>query len=220
MKKGFTIAEVLITIGIIGIVAAMTIPGLIKNYQERQFKTAYKKAYSEISQIFIEAIYNQQLSRTQKGDVNATNEEFGLLKTKLKVLHECNQKGVIEDCWIKGDTVCGGGCATGNSSDGISKEGTGVPGQHREYCFIDISGRSWCTYNENENIFFVDTNGFKNPNRFGKDRFMFTIADVNNNRAASATNYKKIIPLVNEDILSANYWCVHPPCYYQSWLLK
>ena len=96
MKKGFTIAEVLITIGIIGIVAAMTIPGLIKNYQERQFKTAYKKAYSEISQIFIEAIYNQQLSRTQKGDVNATNEEFGLLKTKLKVLHECNQKGVIE----------------------------------------------------------------------------------------------------------------------------
>lgn len=220
MKKGFTMAEVLITIGIIGLVAAITIPILIKNYQERQFKTAYKKAYSEISQIFAEAIYNQQLSRTQKSDINAINEEFGLLKTKLKVLHECNQKGVIEECWIEGDKVCGGGCATGNSSDGIAKEGTGVLGQGREYCFIDISGRSWCTFHENENIFFVDTNGFKQPNRFGKDRFMFTIADVNNNRAKSATNYKKIIPLKNEDILSEGYWCVHPPCYYQSWLLE
>ena len=33
MKKGFTLAEVLITLGIIGVVAAMTIPTLIANYQ-------------------------------------------------------------------------------------------------------------------------------------------------------------------------------------------
>lgn len=50
LKKGFTLAEVLITLGIIGIVAAMTIPTLINNYQKEQTVVQYKKTFSEISQ--------------------------------------------------------------------------------------------------------------------------------------------------------------------------
>ena len=46
----FTLAEVLITLGIIGIVAAMTMPALIAHYQRRVLETQFKKAYSEISQ--------------------------------------------------------------------------------------------------------------------------------------------------------------------------
>lgn len=34
-KKGFTLAEVLITLGIIGVVAALTMPSIIANYQKR-----------------------------------------------------------------------------------------------------------------------------------------------------------------------------------------
>lgn len=34
--KAFTLAEVLITLGIIGVVAALTIPGLITNFQKRE----------------------------------------------------------------------------------------------------------------------------------------------------------------------------------------
>ena len=36
-KKAFTLAEVLITLGVIGVVAAMTIPGMITNYQKKTF---------------------------------------------------------------------------------------------------------------------------------------------------------------------------------------
>lgn len=46
----FTLAEVLITIGIIGIVAAMTLPSLITNYQKKQTVTQLKKVYSIMSQ--------------------------------------------------------------------------------------------------------------------------------------------------------------------------
>ena len=46
----FTLAEVLITLGIIGVVAAMTIPTLISNTNGAQFKTAYKKALSTLNQ--------------------------------------------------------------------------------------------------------------------------------------------------------------------------
>lgn len=49
-KSGFTLAEVLITLGIIGVVAAMTIPTLMTNTTASQFKTAYKKSLSSLKQ--------------------------------------------------------------------------------------------------------------------------------------------------------------------------
>ena len=49
-RFGFTLAEVLITLGIIGVVAAMTIPTLIANTSSTQFKTAYKKTLSTLNQ--------------------------------------------------------------------------------------------------------------------------------------------------------------------------
>ena len=48
--NGFTLAEVLITLGIIGVVAAMTMPTLINSTQGAQYKAAYKKALSAIAQ--------------------------------------------------------------------------------------------------------------------------------------------------------------------------
>ena len=50
LGKPFTLAEVLITLGIIGIVAAMTIPTLVANYQKKVLKTQFTKKYAEISQ--------------------------------------------------------------------------------------------------------------------------------------------------------------------------
>lgn len=50
LKRGFTLAEVLITLGIIGVVAALTIPTLISNYQKKVLKTQFMKKYAEISQ--------------------------------------------------------------------------------------------------------------------------------------------------------------------------
>ncbi len=43
LKKGFTLSEVLITIAIIGVVAALTIPNIIKNTQRKDLETAFKK---------------------------------------------------------------------------------------------------------------------------------------------------------------------------------
>lgn len=47
--NAFTLAEVLITLGIIGIVAAMTIPSLLNSIQDSQFKSALKETYSAIA---------------------------------------------------------------------------------------------------------------------------------------------------------------------------
>ena len=62
--KGFTLAEVLITLGIIGVVAAMTIPTLIANYQKKVLENQFKKGYSTLANIHLklqneyENVYN------------------------------------------------------------------------------------------------------------------------------------------------------------------
>ena len=50
---GFTLAEVLITLGIIGVVAAMTMPTLINSTQGAQYKTAFKKSLTVLSQAVV-----------------------------------------------------------------------------------------------------------------------------------------------------------------------
>ena len=49
-RNGFTLAEVLITLGIIGIVAALTIPTLIANTKSQQFRSQFKKTLSTLNQ--------------------------------------------------------------------------------------------------------------------------------------------------------------------------
>lgn len=48
-KQAFTLAEVLMTLGIIGVVAAMTLPTLIIDFQKRSTATMVKTLYSKIN---------------------------------------------------------------------------------------------------------------------------------------------------------------------------
>lgn len=68
MKKGFTLAEVLITLAIIGVVAALTIPTLLSNNNTEMFRTNLKKQYSILSQA-IDSLY------LQNGTVDTSSEQ-------------------------------------------------------------------------------------------------------------------------------------------------
>ncbi|PWL77324.1 hypothetical protein DBY21_05240, partial [Candidatus Gastranaerophilales bacterium] len=50
MKKAFTLSEVLITLGVIGIVAAMTLPAVINNSRNKQLEAGLKRSYSVLGQ--------------------------------------------------------------------------------------------------------------------------------------------------------------------------
>ena len=73
-QKGFTLAEVLITLGIIGIVAALTIPVLVKNIEQNQLETAFKKVFTNLEQAY--ALYY-----SDRGNVAP---DFRILDDKLK----------------------------------------------------------------------------------------------------------------------------------------
>ena len=50
MNRGFTLAEVLITLGIIGVVAAMTLPAIVHNYKKQEVEAKVKKFYTTMAQ--------------------------------------------------------------------------------------------------------------------------------------------------------------------------
>ena len=68
--SAFTLAEVLVTLGIIGIVAALTMPSLINNSQNRELQSALNKNYSVISQAL------DLMKADIGGDINPASFKF------------------------------------------------------------------------------------------------------------------------------------------------
>jgi len=65
-RKGFTLAEVLITLGIIGIVAALTIPTLIEKAQKAALKSQFAKANALITTVINQIVYEKGITDLQK----------------------------------------------------------------------------------------------------------------------------------------------------------
>jgi len=86
---GFTLAEVLITLGIIGVVAAMTMPTLINSTNGAQYKTAYKKALSVMSQAVAMniALNDYDLSETIAGTNPAEGKNGEVLDGEAQTIY-------------------------------------------------------------------------------------------------------------------------------------
>ena len=91
-RFGFTLAEVLITLGIIGVVAAMTMPTLMNSTQGAQYKAAYKKALSAISQGITLNValdgndFYAATAGTTAGAVNEANTVANILNSRMNVV--------------------------------------------------------------------------------------------------------------------------------------
>lgn len=168
-KAAFTLAEVLITLGIIGVVAAMTMPSLIQNYQEKATVTKLKKCYSLVSQAYVSILNDEGGSDTlQAGDDLEMMEKFGKY---LKYQKTCGRnKGCFPNVTYK--SVTGNGYSkweddTTDRSRAILTDGT-----------LIMFNKSAMWRGEGNYLYaqiYVDINGFKGPNQLGRDFFYFYI---------------------------------------------
>ena len=93
-KAAFTLAEVLITLGIIGIVAAMTMPTLVAKYREKllvnQAKTAYSKLSNALIMVKVHNGYNSYVDFMYS--ISSEDEMLDIICNELKVVKKCKKK--------------------------------------------------------------------------------------------------------------------------------
>ena len=153
--NAFTLAEVLITLGIIGVVAAMTMPTLINQTNGAQYKAAYKKALSAISQ---GVTLNVALDDVSFADDNAAN----FLPTRMNVVK--NTTGETDKIgyktWPTLATSNGSGTApatSGNNTALFFNDGS-------LFVFPTSKATNECT-EAHPCKGFIDVNGIKGPNK-------------------------------------------------------
>ena len=103
LKKGFTLAEILIVLMVIGVIATLTIPSMMKGVTEAQLKAGYKKAYNTISNFAaMEKVAGTLPARANDYNINAL---YTALNTSLSV------KGFASTGIDTGSTLTGGDAA-------------------------------------------------------------------------------------------------------------
>lgn len=163
VKYGFTMAETLIIIGIIGIVAAMTLPSIIAKIEKIVLKNQIKKNYSALSQVVQKVLF-------EFGDGQGVyvNSGFGFrafnnaVLNELKILQVCNKNALAKGCIkeYKGLNVTA--CSAFNEAN-IYNNAT---------VYILYDGSFIIPYNADwRSLWLVDVNGKKGPNKAGYDLF-------------------------------------------------
>ena len=160
MKRAFTIAEVLITLGIIGIVAAMTLPVVIGNYQKKVTVEKLKTVYSKLAEIIkYSEMYNGEVN---SWDYTLSNDEF----IKIYFAPYIENFKLNDSAWnfysLDGEWVEGGDYSLNYSKFSLSN-GTLVA--------INTSKNN----NGSSVMIYVDINGVNGPNVVGRDVFRMSI---------------------------------------------
>jgi len=173
-QTAFTLAEVLITLLIIGIIASIVIPGLIADTQDTEFKTAWKKVFSDFSQAGKLAALNNSGSLSDALGTSTGTEGYfrdALLKhmSYTKLCAENTAAGP-DGCWHAANTF-------------YSLSGSAISSDYTSYSRAVLNNGSLvsfnlqsttCTYTYTANddscgVVIIDINSFKGPNKVGKD---------------------------------------------------
>ena len=163
-RVGFTLAEVLITLGIIGIVSAMTIPTLINNYQKKVTVTRLQQTYSMLNQAF-------KMAQVEHGDPITWNYPK---ERSYEASKDFAKKYLTP--YLKINKICGEQTADCIQRDTKYLNGATYGGQNTTsyYRFILANGVlvSLAKYSADDSILFgVDINASAGPNTMGKDIF-------------------------------------------------
>ncbi len=167
--KAFTLAEVLITLAIVGIIAALTIPTLINNHKAVMLKSQLQKAYSLLSQVI-----DMEYAETGQSMYDTYIDASGFYKALMKHLK------VAKDCGANSCVTWEPDVAYVIDAYKIySKKSSVATHMWDDGQFIVLDGLLVMVENDTSNpwlLITVDVNGLnKAPNAWGHDVFTFEL---------------------------------------------
>lgn len=166
--KGFTLAEVLITLGIIGVVAAITIPGLITTHQKKVTVTKLQRAISILNQAYrLSYDENGEATAQEAKDMGADGYFKKYWEPYVKIARYCITS---KDCGYKQN-------APYKTPSGISLA-VAVNNSRAKFYTLDgffymimVDSGAGDNIIVNTNI-YLDLNGGEGPNIMGRDVFL------------------------------------------------
>ncbi|MBR6164080.1 type II secretion system protein [bacterium] len=175
-KKAFTLAEVLITLVIIGVIAALTVPTLINKTNNQETVSKLKKTYSTLSQTTNLIIAEEGLPKNNWATTN--KNVYDMYKKYLNNAKEC---GYSSNCFsqelrgLYSQSVYSSKSINSDTSMLVLADGTQILfGSADSTCQVNGAGNG--TQNGCARV-WVDLNGMKKPNTFGKDVFEFVLKE-------------------------------------------
>ncbi len=178
-KCAFTLAEVLITLGIIGVVAALTIPSLMTNYKAKRLRTQFLKSYSTAQQVFKQMESDDvPLDPTQYGKT-AETKFYRTFMNYLQAPMDCGSYAAgfkkISPCYDVSSYIQMKPYKTYNNKSStpiiILDDGQIVLQDGSQLFFENAVSNNYIWIS-------VDLNGYNNPpNRWGYDLFTFQFLD-------------------------------------------
>ena len=189
-KLAFTLAEVLITLGIIGVVAAMTIPGLITKYRDAVTVTKVKKTYSEMSQAYkLWADENECYGDYSCFQNQTYLNRFTHYLKAVDVVYKGQNKS--NKLWLSDSPPKYMDGSAGSIWIGVSKAN---PNSNVFLLSNGVTLSMELDYTHKQCVlFWMDINGKDKPNRVGLDVFPIGLGAYNNDK------YPEIHPYYNED---------------------
>ncbi|MDR1326838.1 MAG: type II secretion system GspH family protein [Heliobacteriaceae bacterium] len=161
----FTLAEVLITLGIIGVVAALTMPALIANYKKQEMVTRLKKTYNTLSNAVrrAEADYGDYAEWDVAGDIGERAYFDKYWKPYLVIMKECT---TWTQCGYKADAPWSNADGTQITAAAVRGVGFVTP----DGAYVNVRAFSG-TSTAPSPLIMLDLNGPKPPNVLGRDYF-------------------------------------------------
>jgi len=171
-KKGFTLAEVLITLLIIGVIASIVVPGIISNTNEAEHTAGLKKTYADLSNA-IKMIQANNGGSVNFGDLRG---DFCSVMSCIKIDTNVNTFGSATNYkWYKGGNLTSWAGNSDSNPSAVLNNGSFVTFITGDYPACGGYGVNECGW------IYTDLNGKKGPNMFGKDLNRFWISRPNLN---------------------------------------
>ncbi|MBQ8459527.1 hypothetical protein IJ541_05430 [bacterium] len=205
MKKffAFTLAEVLITLGIIGVVSALTLPNFLHNYYEKQTVAKLKSTYSILSRaIKLSSEDNGLPEEWNMTGRNKASSEIAARKLLpyLKAALDCGTDDIDNKCVSKNRSLL---------------NGTVIEWGTNSYKILLLNGASLIIAGGEQSngiylYFQVDINGIAKPNVWGRDIFEFSYREnlgllPSGNPQNASNTYKTFC----KDTNSTGYGCAY-----------
>lgn len=165
-KYAFTLAETLMTLMIIGVIASMTIPSLKKNTEKRELESGFKKCHSSIV---------QALMRMDADGIPTSPKYYGNNKFKDAFMPYFN-KAMDYGNYLAGDYMTG--AAVIGKFKNYNYSAAAGSGLLDDGQFVTADGAMYMFENPGNGIVYisVDVNGpRKLPNAWGHDLFTFQL---------------------------------------------